>query len=168
MICSEIIVIFKFKLKFQMLNLKGKKPKPTDQFRIPFSCPEQYSTLIEYYPFLVEELDGSCVENCLLFYYEKSITSSIYEFKDEDSELDMADILGINISIIQIGESVEDNKSRLMDEFIDENVIFEEPDKQQDIVDIISKKNQTKEAKKERRNKRLQEKEMKATTDGYL
>ncbi len=53
--------------------------------------------------------DETC---CLCFYYDKNPTNGYYEFKDPDSELDMADILGIDMKVCVAGETEESERIR--------------------------------------------------------
>ena len=94
-----------------MLTRKSK-PTGTDLFQIPFSGAVQWDEYIEIYPDIIKEMDGKCSENCLLFYYEKNFVNQVYNFRDEDAEFDIANILGIDINITVEGESIEDKNSR--------------------------------------------------------
>ena len=53
--------------------------------------------------------DETC---CLCFYYDKNPTNGYYEFKDPDSELDMADIMGIDLKVCVAGDTEESERIR--------------------------------------------------------
>lgn len=172
-----------------MLSLTRRKPNDTDVFRVPFSGTVSWAELIKMYPMLLTEMDGECRENCLLFYYQRNPVNQIYELKDEDSELDFAEILKIDMNVTKDGESKqekEDRKSKSCDdlnnmfkEIMQEDrkikscndlndmvreIIKEEPITPvnysfDSLTDIKQTKMETKKAKKERRLQRLIEKE---------
>lgn len=57
-------------------------------------------------------MDGSSPDSFLLFFYELSPVDNIYQFKDDDSENDFAEVLGINFNIISEGETQEELERR--------------------------------------------------------
>ena len=155
-----------------MLSIKRTKPKDTDLFRIPFSGSVSWVELIEMYPDILTEIDGECRENCLLFYYERNPVSQIYEFKDDDTELDFADILKIDMNITKDGESKQEKEDRKSKSCNDLNDMFREFIKEEPIIPVHNsldsltdfykeKKLETKRAKKERRLQKLLERKEK-------
>ena len=155
-----------------MLSIKRTKPKDTDLFRIPFSGSVSWVELIEMYPDILTEIDGECRENCLLFYYERNPVSQIYEFKDDDTELDFADILKIDMNITKDGESKQEKEDRKSKSCNDLNDMFRNFIKEESIIPLHNsldsltdfhkkKKMETKNAKKERRLQKLSERKEK-------
>jgi hypothetical protein len=137
-------------------------PNKTDLFQVPFSGVMSWNNYIDLYPDITNEMDGSCRENCLSFYYEKNLVNGIYIFRDEDAEFDIANILGIDLNITVEGESIEDKITRkIQSDDIYSNDIFEfESSLEVDILDsnyYKKKKEETKRLKKERRQQRVQE-----------
>ncbi len=94
-----------------MLNRK-LKPSDNDLFKVPFSCAIKWSEFKSIYPNITHEMNGECKENCLLFYYEKNIVNQVYEFRDNETELDMSEILGIDINVTIDGESIQEKEIR--------------------------------------------------------
>lgn len=136
---------------------KTIKPFDTDLFRIPFTGPICWSDLIEMYPKLTEEMNGESYENCLLFYYELNPVSNIYEFRDETTELDFADILKIDMDITRDGESKKEKEERVNSYNDMFNEFLQEEQNVNDNSDINYKKlkEEIKKAKKERRQQKL-------------
>lgn len=135
-------------------NLLPRIPDDNFELKIPFAHTSTWKDILELYPHLEKELDGSCMENWFLFYYEYSPVSCTYLFKDEDSENDIAEIFGIDLYNISTGEtfteelSRKDNEIRIksLEDFINCSDIDEK-----------NNKNETKLAKKERRRLKLLE-----------
>lgn len=53
--------------------------------------------IIKKYPQFASIFDGDCLENTLLFYYKRNKATDVYEFIDEDSEAEVADLLGVKV-----------------------------------------------------------------------
>lgn len=145
-----------------------------DLFQVPFSGSLTWIDYVNMYPNIITEMDGTCRENCLSFYYEKNVVNQAYEFRDEDAEMDIADILGIDMNITVEGESIQEKETRmskscnnieaLLDEIIEENEIIEDAglgiNRTQtfdDLSDYKQVKEDKKRAKKERRQQKLME-----------
>lgn len=88
------------------------KVKDNDLFRIPFGGIMPWSDFVDMYPELYEAMDGLDITSCLDFYYSMNPINDSYEFKDENSENDIADIIGLNTVLIQQGETKEDEIQR--------------------------------------------------------
>ena len=149
-----------------MLTLGKRKPTNSDLFRVPFAGPVSWIDLIEMYPQVEQEMDGECRENCLLFYYEMNPVTKVYEFKDEDAELDFSSVLQIDMNITREGESKEEMEDRKSKSCNDLNVFMDIPSLPKhkscdNMVDINYKqlKADIKKAKKERRQQKLLERE---------
>ena len=154
-----------------MLSLTRHKPNNTDVFRIPFSGTVSWAELIKLYPMLLTEMDGECIENCLLFYYQRNPVNQIYELIDEDSEVDFAEILKIDMNVTKDGETKQEKEDRKSKSCDDLNDMFKEIMQEESIIfvnnsldsltDVKQTKMEIKKAKKERRLHRLLEKEKK-------
>lgn len=154
-----------------MLSLTRHKPNNTDVFRIPFSGTVSWAELIKMYPMLLTEMDGECRENCLLFYYQRNPVNQIYELRDEDSEVDFAEILKIDMNVTKDGETKQEKEDRKSKSCDDLNDMFKEIMQEESIIpvnnsldsltDVKQTKMEIKKAKKERRLHRLLEKEKK-------
>ena len=142
---------------------KKTKALETDMFQIPFSGAISFKEFIEYFPNIISEMNGKCRENCLLFYYELNPVNNIYQFYNNESELDFAEILGIDLNITIEGESIQeknDRKSKSCNDIISEFKLSDEIKYNSSCNDIsnLSYKNlkeETKKAKKERRLQKL-------------
>lgn len=91
---------------------RSKSPKDFDLFQIPFGPVTSWNEIINFYPNVVLEMDGSSPDSFLLFFYECSPIDSTYRFKDEDSENDFAEVLGINFNVVSEGETKEELEKR--------------------------------------------------------
>lgn len=67
----------------------------------------------EHYPEYAAEMDGSDLGSCLLLFYERSPVSGVYEFRDADSEADIAEWMGMDLTVCVDGESTAEKASRL-------------------------------------------------------
>lgn len=128
-------------------------PKDCFVLRIPFGCSMTWKEILKFYPKIEKELDGSCIENCFLFYYEYSPVSGEYLFKDEDSENDLAEMFGYDFHTVTTGESLIDEverkeKIKSIEEFLNSDFSVEEQ---------VYDKKAIKAAKKERRALKLQQ-----------
>lgn len=93
----------------------SKQPVNSDLFQIPFGPISYWNEIVALYPTIIDEMDGKSEENTLLFYYEFNRVNGTYKFKDEDSENDFAEILGMDFHTISTGESKEDEETRKLD-----------------------------------------------------
>jgi hypothetical protein len=57
-------------------------------------------------------MDGSDITCTLQFYYSKNPLTQIYEFQDDNSENDIAELIGIRFDIISNGEYDEEKLRR--------------------------------------------------------
>ena len=69
------------------------KPEPMTVTEIKKELPE-----------FAKQMDGQCQENCLDFYYKKNKQTDVYEFIDQDSEEDIAEIMGVEIGCFDTEE----------------------------------------------------------------
>lgn len=142
---------------------RSKSVKTNDLFQIPFGPIASWNEITTYYPHVQFEMDGSSADSFLSFFYELNPINSVYKFKDDDSENDFADLLGINFSVISEGESKEDeNKRKMEQERIEALKIFTEeydrlmnPDSISSLSSMESLTNK-KEEKKLRRRKLIE------------
>lgn len=81
-------------------------------FRIPFGHVVTWSEYVEYYPEIINTMDGSDITSTLEFYYSLNPVTKIFEFQDENSENDIADFIGIRLDIVSNGELDEEKKQR--------------------------------------------------------
>lgn len=88
------------------------KANPDDLFRIPFGIEMPLRDMVELYPEFENLMNGEDETCCLSFYYEKNPTNGYFEFRDTDSELDMANLLEIDIHVFTEGETHESKKQR--------------------------------------------------------
>lgn len=151
-----------------MLSLGKRKPLNTDLFQIPFTGAVSWSLLVEMYPDVVQEMNGECRENCLLFYYNLNPVTKVYEFRDGNSELDFAEILKIDLNVTIEGESKEDYEDRknksyndLFNNFLNEEtkIIKHKSCDELTSINFKQQKEELKKAKKERRAQKLLERE---------
>lgn len=171
-----------------MLTRKTQ-PLSNDLFQVPFSGTIEWADFIDMYPDIIKEMDGTCRENCLLFYYEKNIVNQVYSFRDEDAEFDIANILGIDMNITVEGESIQEKNSRKShscNDIIDLEKQYNKNDKTDkkiiknntcnnlnnldnldlNYLDLKKIKEENKRAKKERRQQKLLERiEQKSSLD---
>lgn len=77
---------------------KNRKASFDLYFDVPHKLePMSVKQLMKKFPEFVETMDGTCEENCLLFYYKKNKETGVYEFQDDDAEQDIADLLNVKI-----------------------------------------------------------------------
>lgn len=98
--------------RLMMLN-KFRQVSGLDIFQLPcaMGCQTARDIALEY-PLFVESMHGREAEACLLWYYSLNPVSSVWTFRDPDSEMRIADILGIDISVCVDGESIEEGNRR--------------------------------------------------------
>jgi hypothetical protein len=87
-------------------------PRNTDVLQVPFGPTWTWDTILEHYPNLEKEFDGSCIENSFLFYYDKNPTMGVYVPKDEDAENDLAEIFGLDLNCVSMGETNDEETAR--------------------------------------------------------
>lgn len=129
-------------------------PKDCFVLRIPFGCSMTWKEILTHYPEIEKELDGSCIENCFLFYYEYSPVTGEYLFKDEDSENDLAEMFGYDFHTVTTGESMIDESLRKeqiksLEDFLNTDFVV--------VEEHTYDKKASKAAKKERRALKLQQ-----------
>lgn len=95
---------------------QSKSVNNTDLFQVPFGPIITWNEIMNYYPNVKEEMNGSSPDSYLEFFYECNPINNTYIFRDEDSENDFADLLGINLSVVSEGESKEELKERREEE----------------------------------------------------
>ena len=84
-----------------------------DLFRLPFGGIEMSCKDIkEAYPEFSKLMDGKDYGACLTLYYDKNPLNGIYEFRDEDAEMDIAEQLGFDIIVCTTGESLKEKEER--------------------------------------------------------
>ena len=66
----------------------------------------------EHYPEFAAEMDGADYGACLELYYERNPVNGIYEFRDQDAELDIAEAMGMDLRVCTEGESTAEKKTR--------------------------------------------------------
>lgn len=145
---------------------KNIKVKNTDIFTIPIiGMDMSWDELIQEYPHLENEMDGSDEGSFLGIFYKKNPVNSIYGFIDEDAESDMADIFGFDLNICTKGESNKEKAIRNNEEIINnifENENFEDLEEFDEIKEKLKGKllkKELKQQKKDRREKILLERE---------
>jgi hypothetical protein len=161
----------------KLIKMLTRKTQPlsNDLFQVHFSGTIEWVDFIDMYPDIIKEMDGTCRENCLLFYYEKNIVNQVYSFRDEDAEFDIANILDIDMNITVEGESIQEKNSRKShscNDIIDLEKQYNKNDKNDkkiiknntyndfnnlDNLDLKKIKEENKRAKKERRQQKLLE-----------
>ena len=80
-----------------MLSHKSSVLSEEDLFKVPFGPSIPWGDFRSAYPEVEKEMNGTCVENCLLFYYSLNPVNITYEFNDEDAENDFADLIGLDL-----------------------------------------------------------------------
>lgn len=128
----------------------------TDKFRVPFGIELSWEEIVSHYPHMNEpenSMNGIYPEDCLSFYYSKNILTGIYDFRDEDAEMDMIERLRIDLQVISEGENNEDQtKRKQMEELIE---YLETNNETEEVIETSKLEN--KKNKKERRLQRLQQ-----------
>lgn len=77
-------------------------------FDVPHKLePMTVKKIIKKYPDFAKTMDGSCDENCLLFYYKKNKETGIYEFQDDDAQEDIAELLDVKIKSFELKDEEE-------------------------------------------------------------
>lgn len=111
----------------------NKKPKQNDLFQVPFGPILTWEDITNFYPNILNEMNGEREENYLLFYYEFNPVTSVYKAIDEDTENDLADIFGLDLHNISTGETKDDeldrNRLESLSNFMNYNLSKEELDK---------------------------------------
>lgn len=82
-----------------IMYLSKKQICPRDTlFDLPHkSEPMSAKNIIKKYPDFASIFDGKSEENMLSFYYKKNKDTNIYELIDEDAEIEIAELLGVEI-----------------------------------------------------------------------
>lgn len=72
-------------------------------FDVPHKLePMSVKQLMKKFPEFDKTMDGTCDENCLLFYYKKNKETGVYEFQDDDAEQDIAELLGVKVKSFEL------------------------------------------------------------------
>lgn len=76
-----------------------RKPCPLTAL---FDVPHQIDPMTAYeikkkFPQFAKEMDGGYEENTLSFFYKKNKERDVYEFKDEEAEEEVAELMGVEI-----------------------------------------------------------------------
>jgi hypothetical protein len=147
-----------------MLTRKSKA-NDNDLFQVPFSGVLPWYEFKEMYPIILTEMDGTCKENCLLFYYDKNVVNKVYQFRDYDTEFDVANILEIDMNITIEGESIEEKETRSSKSCNDISSLIDNQEHNKicknntfndlNSLDAKKTKEEIKKAKKERRLQKL-------------
>lgn len=81
------------------MYLQVRKPCPLATL---FDVPHQPDPMTAYeikkkFPAFAREMDGGYEENTLSFFYKKNKERDVYEFKDEEAEEEVAELMGVEI-----------------------------------------------------------------------
>lgn len=81
------------------MYLELRKPCP---FSALFDVPHQAEPITarqiaKNFPSFAREMDGSSIENTLLFFYKRNKQTKVYEFLDPESEEDVAELMGVQL-----------------------------------------------------------------------
>jgi hypothetical protein len=69
------------------------------RFSVPHrEKPLKAKRIIKKFPKFAADFDGSSKECCLSWYYKLDKATGVFEFKDTESEIEVADLLGVEIS----------------------------------------------------------------------
>jgi hypothetical protein len=91
-------------------------------FDVPHKLePMTVKKIMKKYPEFAKTMDGSCDENCLLFYYKKNKETGIYEFQDDDAQEDIAELLGVKIKNFELKDKEEVTVDALTNEQIEKH-----------------------------------------------
>ncbi len=94
----------------------GKDCKGKEYFDVPhLEKPISSRRIIKNYPNFAKIFDGQSVENTLSFYYKKNKLTNVYELIDEDAEIEVAELLGVEIKSFDI-EDEDVSKSKGLSE----------------------------------------------------
>lgn len=78
-------------------------------FRLPYSGREMtLSSLRREHPLFVEEMDGSLQDTCFSYFYDRNPITGVYEFRNDESEDVVADLLGIDLIACEDNEIADD------------------------------------------------------------
>lgn len=81
-------------------------------FDVPHKLkPMSVKQLMKKFPHFDKTMDGTCDENCLLFYYKKNKETGYYEIQDDDAEKDIAELLGVKIKNFILEDEEQPNES---------------------------------------------------------
>lgn len=87
---------------------RGHPVGKDDLFRLPYGGPALSADDIrEFYSAFLARMDGSSPRWCLLHYYERNPVNGIYEFRDSYAEKKIGDIIGLDLTVVTTGTSVE-------------------------------------------------------------
>ncbi len=81
------------------MYLQVRKPCPlTTMFDVPHQIePMSAYEIKKKFPNFAKEMDGGYEENTLSFFYKKNKERDVYEFKDEEAEEEVAELMGVEI-----------------------------------------------------------------------
>lgn len=105
------------------MNLDKKTKASLDLFfDVPHKLePMTVKKIMKKYPEFAKTMDGSCEENCLLFYYKKNKETGVYEFQDDDAQEDIAELLGVKIKSFELKDEEEVTVHALTNEQVEKH-----------------------------------------------
>jgi hypothetical protein len=109
-----------------MLNSRFDVLSENDVVKVPFGPSIPWKEFALAYPTVEGEMDGTCAENCLLFYYTLNPVNMTYELRDDDAENDFADVIGLDLFNISTGETRTEESLRKEEFPINEHCYSEE------------------------------------------
>lgn len=126
----------------------NKSPEPFNLFQLPYGPMSAWNEITVMYPDIITEMDGSSPDSFLSFFYELNPIDRNYIFKDDDSEADFAEAIGLSIHVVSTGDDRDRDEERLL---LLKNFFEREIEE-----DTVVPEKQTKADKKERRLKLVQ------------
>jgi hypothetical protein len=91
-------------------------------FDVPHKLePMTVKKIMKKYPEFAKTMDGSCEENCLLFYYKKNKDTGVYEFQDDDAQEDIAELLGVKVKSFELKDEEEVTVHALTNEQVEKH-----------------------------------------------
>lgn len=102
------------------MYLAVRKPCPLATL---FDVPHRSEPMTAYeikknFPAFAKEMDGGYEENTLSFFYKKNKETGVYEFKDEEAEEEVAELMGV--------ELYDEEKEKKVEELPENRVLTEE------------------------------------------
>lgn len=107
------IYLFEHQYERDIMWNRTQQVHSTMVFRLPFGNGSlTFCEISKIYPSLASSMDGEDTSSCLCFYYSQNPVTSIYEFRDNDAEADIADMMEIDIVVCSEGESLSESQER--------------------------------------------------------
>ena len=95
----------------------GRPAPPKAKFDVPHQPePMRFSKIQAEFPEFVKIFDGEAEENTLLFYYKFNKERSVFEFKDVESEEEVAELMGVRIAEIEEEETDPEDRPLTQEE----------------------------------------------------